>query len=194
VLVPNGSYAFRIGGRLSGGGAWLTWNVPPARADRVTTTEPSIDVQALIALAAKLVSAGQDKIDEVVAKIDLTSAETAMLGFLLSAEQQVDRTRNLVTAIDRQGVLGSVYALRQVVMTPELVKDTISSARASVEKLGPILGLPYAATTQAASGLLAKVGPEFEGAISRFGASVASGARTATKAFSGASSWLGRGD
>ena len=102
-----------------------------------------------------------------------------MLGYLVNAGRRVGWTKDLVTAIDRDKLLGSLIAHRQLLTTPYLVKNAMEAALNSVEKCGPRLGLPHSTAVDTAASLAAKLAPHLSHSVSsRIGSLAANVART----------------
>jgi hypothetical protein len=158
--IPAGSYSFSIGGGLCGIGAGLAWRVPPAMSS-VATTQPAVDWQALIGAVSSVANLpGQLK--KLAKSGELTSAERALLGSLMTASLRVTAAKEFISEEDQKRALTyyPVQIWRQIRSHP-LVRDTENAVRAlSAAEVSKATSMPLSTLEAAAGALSEKLGVE----------------------------------
>lgn len=135
-LVPAGSLAAQMAGRLWGEGAWLVWERPPAgeaAAAKEVTTRGDPSLRQTLARIAEMIE-GREDLEAILSQGDLTDLEESLLRYAL-----------------RMGSGPAKSALEMVFSTPQPVEPGLEA------DLVRTLGLPYAAIQQSLAGLSQKV-------------------------------------
>jgi hypothetical protein len=158
--IPAGSYSFSIGGGLCGVGAGLAWQVPAATSSVAAAGSP-VNWQALIDAVSSVANL-PGRLKELAKGGELTPAESALLGSLMTAALRVATAKEFGSEDDQERALSyyPVKIWRQVRSHP-LVRDTENTVRAlSAADLSKATGIPLSTLEAAAAALSQKLGIE----------------------------------
>lgn len=187
-VVPRGSYSARIGDRIWGSGAWLTWLRPERREEESSPGPDDVVAESfgrklmsslLVSLGKKsaVASISQGTLDWVRIRLaqegsaaalvekeseakKLTSLERTLFAYIVNVVQQQVHIEELAADKDRKGKLGALAPYYRMVLKSDLYKRASASAIdfISKEKLVSQLGMPEASIMDAMEGLTRKLG------------------------------------
>jgi hypothetical protein len=159
-LRPDRSYSARIAASLWGGGAWLSWRMPPPERKSV---ERSPDL-----LRALIEEAVAGRLDSPLTTLlehhgELSPVEDLLARYLAAASKRRNFANELTADDDSSSVIGRfVFPVWRHFRDSELQRQTKERIAGELtgEKLSKFSGIPYDTMLQAAATLGQKLGLE----------------------------------
>ena len=160
-LVPPGSYALRITGRLWGTGVWLVWRTPPPSVAVTPLAQTPRDTQILLEYTRKQMSGktAADFARQEIANKNLTSVEATVLNYIANVAQSEAIARALSIQLEKSGLFALVKVFFRKLVPSDLARRAHEVAQRNVTKDHMIeaLGIPHAALNEAVAGLFQKL-------------------------------------
>jgi hypothetical protein len=159
-VVPRGSYAFEIGGRLWGSSAWLQWRAPLSDDHLVVAAEKAVDWNALFDAATEIASAGPEQLRTLVKGGQFNSVERAVLAYLLNAAFRIVLAKGFSSEADRETAWSYVAPALRYFLPADFVKHTEKASAESIspKKIAEMTAIPYWAVVGAGATLSQKLG------------------------------------